>query len=84
MYSLMPKNELYQAILTTYHIHSLAGTQGIDTTIECSGATAAIHASIKATRNGGVVVLVGLGFSEITLPLADAAIREVDIRGVFR
>jgi L-iditol 2-dehydrogenase len=67
------------------HIHALLGSsQVIDTSIECSGATVAIHAVIKATRNGGVVVLVGMGAPEITLPLVDAAVREVDIIGVFR
>lgn len=66
------------------HIQSLVGTQIIDTSIECSGATVAIHTAIKATRNGGVVVLVGMGAPEISLPLVDAAVREVDIIGVFR
>lgn len=56
----------------------------MDTSIECSGATVAIHTAIKATRNGGVVVLVGMGAPEISLPLVDAAVREVDIIGVFR
>jgi len=66
------------------HIQSLVGVQSIDTAIECSGATPAIHLAIKATRNGGVVVLVGMGAPEISLPLVDAAVREVDIIGVFR
>jgi len=66
------------------HINSLVGPQSIDASIECSGATVAIHTAIKATRNGGVVVLVGMGAPEITLPLVDAAVREVDIIGVFR
>lgn len=66
------------------HINSLVGPQSVDTAIECSGATVAIHAAIKGTRNGGCVVLVGMGAPEISLPLIDAAVREVDIKGVFR
>lgn len=56
----------------------------IDATIECSGAAPSICLGIKATRSGGVVVLVGLGAAEVKIPLVDAAVREVDIRGVFR
>lgn len=40
--------------------------------------------SFQATRSGGVVVVVGLGSEMVTLPLINAAQREVDIRGVFR
>lgn len=38
----------------------------------------------QATHSGGVVVLVGLGSELATVPLINAAVREVDIRGVFR
>jgi len=55
-----------------------------DISIECSGAQSSIKLAILSTKSGGTVVLVGLGPNEVTIPIADAAIREVDIRGVFR
>lgn len=55
-----------------------------DKTIECSGAQPAITTGIFATRSGGVMVLIGLGAPEIMLPIVDASVREVDIRGIFR
>nr|XP_020488167.1 sorbitol dehydrogenase [Labrus bergylta] len=53
-------------------------------TIECTGVESSIQTAIYATRSGGVVVLVGLGSEMATVPLINAAVREVDIRGVFR
>lgn len=53
-------------------------------TIECSGAEPSVKLGIKVTKRGGVIVLVGLGAPEITIPIVDATVREVDIRGVFR
>ena len=48
-----------------------------------SGAVA-LPPSFQATKSGGVLVLVGLGPAQVTVPIVDAAVREVDIRGVLR
>lgn len=39
--------------------------------------------SFQATKSGGVLVLVGLGPAQVTLPIVDAAVKRVDIRGIF-
>nr|CDJ81398.1 Alcohol dehydrogenase GroES and Alcohol dehydrogenase domain containing protein [Haemonchus contortus] len=62
---------------------SALGTEP-DVTLECTGAQPSIESAILCTRSGGVVVLVGLGASRIELPVVEAAVREVDLRGVFR
>ena len=39
----------------------------------------------QATKSGGVAVLVGMGASEVRVPVpAHILCREVDIRGIFR
>lgn len=39
---------------------------------------------LQATANGGCVVMVGMQPDEVTVPLLNAAVREVDIKGTFR
>ncbi|CAG0922579.1 unnamed protein product [Notodromas monacha] len=54
-------------------------------TIECTGAESSIRLGMLATKSGGVMVLVGVGPSSyLNVPVFDAAVREVDIRGIFR
>ncbi|XP_071449705.1 sorbitol dehydrogenase-like [Hetaerina americana] len=52
--------------------------------IECSGAESSIRLSLVAVKSGGTVVLVGMGPSEVKVPLINACCREVVIKGVFR
>ncbi|KAK6758988.1 hypothetical protein RB195_016297 [Necator americanus] len=55
-----------------------------EVTMECTGAQSCVESAILTTRSGGVVVMVGLGPARMEIPLIDAALREVDLRGVFR
>ncbi|XP_074107594.1 sorbitol dehydrogenase [Cotesia typhae] len=68
---------------TVKMIHEAFGCEP-DKTIDASGAESCIRLAILATKSGGVAVLVGMGAPEIKIPLINALVREVDIRGVFR
>eukprot|EP00186_Timspurckia_oligopyrenoides_P002466 CAMPEP_0182444932 /NCGR_PEP_ID=MMETSP1172-20130603/3226_1 /TAXON_ID=708627 /ORGANISM="Timspurckia oligopyrenoides, Strain CCMP3278" /LENGTH=363 /DNA_ID=CAMNT_0024640601 /DNA_START=85 /DNA_END=1176 /DNA_ORIENTATION=+ len=63
--------------------HGLSG-DGVDATVECSGASESVRSAIAATKPAGCVVLLGMGAPEVQIPVLDASVREVDIRGVFR
>ncbi|XP_065900500.1 sorbitol dehydrogenase-like [Dysidea avara] len=65
------------------HIRDTMG-DAPDVSIECTGVEASITTAIYATRSGGVVALIGLGAPMATVPIVNAVLREVDIRGVFR
>ncbi|KAI9166332.1 L-iditol 2-dehydrogenase [Paramyrothecium foliicola] len=53
-------------------------------TFECTGVESCVRTSIYATKNGGKVLLVGMGTPVQTLPISAAALREVDLVGVWR
>uniref|UniRef100_A0A8C5VKG2 Sorbitol dehydrogenase n=1 Tax=Microcebus murinus TaxID=30608 RepID=A0A8C5VKG2_MICMU len=55
-----------------------------EVTIECTGAEAWIQAGTYITCSSGTLVLVGLGSEMNTVPLLNAAVREVDMKGVFQ
>lgn len=55
-----------------------------DVCIDATGVESAIKACIYGAKRGGVVVLVGMGRPDISLPVLEISMREVDIRGVFR
>ncbi|GAQ80199.1 Sorbitol dehydrogenase [Klebsormidium nitens] len=56
----------------------------VDVTLDCAGFTKTMQTALAATKSGGRVCLVGMGHTEMTLPLTPAAAREVDVVGVFR
>jgi len=57
---------------------------GFDRVFECTGVPSCVQMGIFAATAGGKLILVGMGTPTQTLPLGAAALREVDIIGVFR
>ncbi|XP_072138850.1 sorbitol dehydrogenase-like isoform X2 [Mobula birostris] len=55
-----------------------------DVSIDCTGADTCIQAGVYVVKPGGIVVLVGLGTNTSNVPVLNATIREVDIRGSFK
>ncbi|GJS92492.1 sorbitol dehydrogenase [Tanacetum coccineum] len=62
---------------------SIAKNLGADDTIQVSTNMQTMSTALNATWAGGKVCLVGLGHSQMTIPLVAAA-REVDVIGLFR
>ncbi|KAH8171497.1 alcohol dehydrogenase groES-like domain-containing protein [Sarocladium implicatum] len=56
----------------------------VDVTFECTGVESCVQSAIYATKPAGKVMLVGMGNPILTLQMSAAALREVDILGVFR
>lgn len=89
------KHDIAAAKLLADRIRSSVGTSrsatasavselGFDAVFECTGVPSCIQVSIFAAKTGGRVVLIGMGHPIVTMPLGQAALREVDILGVFR
>ncbi|EGC44228.1 xylitol dehydrogenase [Histoplasma capsulatum var. duboisii H88] len=58
---------------------------GFSRTYDCTGVASCIRMGIYATGPGGAVVQIGMGgASHPNIPLSAAALREVDLIGVFR
>ncbi|CAI7632048.1 unnamed protein product [Penicillium crustosum] len=57
---------------------------GFTRVYDCTGVPACVQAGIYASAPGGVLVQIGMGNPIQTLPVGAAALREVDIIGVFR
>jgi L-iditol 2-dehydrogenase len=57
---------------------------GFDAFVDCTGAPAAVLAGLPAVRPAGVVVLVGMGADELSIPVPVIQNREITLTGTFR
>lgn len=57
---------------------------GVDSFIDASGAAPAITSGIRCVRPAGTAVLVGLGNTELALPVSFIQDNEVSLTGIFR
>ncbi|CZT47375.1 probable sorbitol dehydrogenase [Rhynchosporium secalis] len=60
------------------------GGEEVDAVFECTGVESCLQAAIYSTRPGGRILLIGMGSPIQTLPISAAALREIDLVGVFR
>ncbi|UCR90417.1 NAD(P)-dependent alcohol dehydrogenase [Mycetocola spongiae] len=78
--------ERFGATKTIDPIAEPVGTLGldVDSFIDASGAAAAVRSGFGEVRPGGTVVLVGMGASEIPLPVTTIQNNELIVTGIFR
>ena len=57
---------------------------GVDSFVDASGAAPAITSGIRCLRPAGTAVLVGLGNSELALPVSFVQDNEITLTGIFR
>jgi L-idonate 5-dehydrogenase len=55
-----------------------------DATFEASGAEAALRSGLEVVRPRGVIVQLGLGSGEMTLPVNVVTAKEIELKGTFR
>jgi len=60
------------------------GEDGYDLVYECTGVQSCIQMAAFAARACGKVLFIGMGTPVVEFPLGAAALREVDLIGVFR
>jgi threonine dehydrogenase-like Zn-dependent dehydrogenase len=57
------------------------GGLGADVVLECSGNSHAQTSAVDSVRKGGTIMLLGIGYEPVPLPLMQVTMREIDIRG---
>ncbi|KAI9490441.1 chaperonin 10-like protein [Zychaea mexicana] len=60
------------------------GSEGADSSIECTGTAPTLRVAIKATRQGGICCRTGPGEPDQVVPISAFALRDITLRGVHR
>lgn len=77
-------DEYFNALDEDFLQKATANTEdGYDVVIDCSGNAPAVTSAIMTARPGGVVVLVGVSSTPITIPTVVAVMKEVALQGAI-
>ena len=77
-------NEYYDALKEDTIPTLMTKTNGgFDKVIECCGNSAAVSEALMTVKPGGMVVLVGVSATPITIPLTVGIMKEIDIKGTI-
>ncbi|KAI0771564.1 xylitol dehydrogenase [Trametes elegans] len=60
------------------------GPAGVDLVVDASGAEVSIQTGIHIAKHGGSFVQLGMGQSEITIPVTTLLVKEINFKGSFR
>lgn len=66
----------------TKEIMEITNNDGVDVTLEMSGAVAAIHAGIKSTTPGGTLTLFGIPSKPVEIDFAELIFKEIQITSI--
>ncbi|KAF8592395.1 xylitol dehydrogenase [Ramaria rubella] len=60
------------------------GDKGVDIVVDASGAEVSIQTSIYLAKEGGTFIQVGMGNSEVTVPITLLLTKQLTVKGSFR
>ena len=62
-------------------IFELTGGRGPDVVFECAGVISTTQQSINLVRKGGIIVIAGLCFNQVEIPVSNLVLKELNLRG---
>jgi L-iditol 2-dehydrogenase len=65
-------------------VRELTQGRGVDSVIDCTGASSAVQTGLESVRRGGTVVWVGTSDASYAVPSINIIRRGLTIRGIFR